>query len=80
MKKNELDDLTLRVKEVIEYSNLTSGKFAEKTGIQNSTLAHILMGRNSPSIIVLQKIITAFPRISAEYLLMGTGQILKVKK
>lgn len=77
MENQDLNDVTERFKEIIHYSQLTHGGFAVKIGVQNSTLAHILLGRNTPSLTVIQKVLLAFPEINAEYLLLGKGELIK---
>lgn len=69
-----------RILNIIEKFGLTPNAFANKLGLNRSTISHILSGRNKPSIEVLQKILTQFSEISASWLLMGEGEMLKNKK
>lgn len=64
-----------RVKQVINLKNLTPSHFADHIGVPRSTISHILSGRNKPSLEVVQKILEAFPDISTEWLVKGTGNI-----
>jgi transcriptional regulator with XRE-family HTH domain len=48
---------------------MSSSQFADVLGIPRSSISHILSGRNKPSLDVVQKILTAFPEVSAEDLL-----------
>ncbi len=48
---------------------MSSSQFADVLGIPKSSISHILSGRNKPSLDVVQKILGAFPEISAEDLL-----------
>ncbi len=66
-----------RIIQVLEYSQLSKSNFAEKIGINPSGLTHILNGRNQPSLDIVKKIVTAFPEINSEWLVMGMGQMLK---
>ena len=45
-----------RIKMIMEKENMASGAFAESIGIQQSTLSHILNGRNNPSLDVIMKV------------------------
>ena len=45
-----------RIKIIMEKENMASGAFAESIGIQQSTLSHILNGRNNPSLDVIMKV------------------------
>ena len=66
-----------RIIQVLEYSQLSKSSFAEKIGINPSGLTHILNGRNQPSLDIVKKIVTAFPEISSEWLVMGMGQMIR---
>ena len=64
-------DLADRIKTIITVNNLTSSSFADKIGVQRSGVSHILNGRNRPSMDFLLKVIEAFPRVDAGWLLTG---------
>ncbi len=80
MENQNLNELNVRCMELIEYAQMPLSSFANKVGMQNSTLNHIVMGRNTPSVGIIQKILIAFPEISAEYLLIGRGELMKPNK
>jgi transcriptional regulator with XRE-family HTH domain len=48
--------------------------------VQRSSISHILSGRNKPSLDFLEKILGAYPKYNAEWLVMGTGQVYKAPK
>lgn len=64
-------DLADRIKTIITVNNLSSSSFADKVGVQRSGVSHILNGRNRPSMDFLLKVIEAFPRVDAGWLLTG---------
>ncbi len=66
-----------RVKQVIETKAYTPSRFADHVGVPRATISHILSGRNKPSLEVVQKILEAFPDISAEWLVKGKGTLGK---
>lgn len=66
-----------RIDRLISTENLTPTKFADIIGVQRSAISHILSGRNKPSFDLIQKILTKFPRVSSEWLLMGRGEMYK---
>lgn len=66
-----------RIKNVIDYSQLSSSAFADTIGISRSGLTHLLTGRNQPSLDVARKILAKFPEISTEWLIMGMGEMLR---
>lgn len=65
-----------RIKKIQEYSGLSLGVFASRTGIKSASLSHILNGRNNPSLDVVMKIHETFPDISWDWILYGTGPML----
>lgn len=64
-----------RIKLIMERENRTPGAFAESIGIQQSTLSHILNGRNNPSLDVIMKIHQRYNDIKLEWLLYGQGDM-----
>ncbi|GAK35331.1 hypothetical protein JCM15093_420 [Bacteroides graminisolvens DSM 19988 = JCM 15093] len=60
---------------LMEKENMTSGAFAESIGIQQSTLSHILNGRNKPSLDVIMKVHQKYSSIDLEWLLYGNGNL-----
>lgn len=67
-----------RIKQVIEYSQLSSSAFADTIGISRSGMTHLLTGRNQPSLDVARKVLAKFPEISTEWLIMGMGEMLRL--
>lgn len=69
-------DIKDRIKQIIKEEGLSQVDFSEMTGIKTSTLSHVLTGRNNASQEVLQKIIDAFPKYEANWLVNGVGPIV----
>lgn len=67
----------IRIEKVMVHQNMTAGQFAAEIGVQNSTLSHILNNRNNPSLDVLKKILSRFPEISADWLILGQGSMYR---
>jgi transcriptional regulator with XRE-family HTH domain len=66
-----------QLNELMEYFRLSPAQFADKIGVQRSSISHILSGRNKPSYDFLQKITNAFKNVDANWLLNGVGTIEK---
>ena len=66
-----------RIRQTIEYSQLSASAFADTIGISRSGLTHLLTGRNQPSLDVARKILAKFPEISTEWLIMGMGEMFR---
>lgn len=74
------DAFTLRLQQVMDYYGETASSFAEKIGVQRSSISHILSGRNKPSLEFILKIIAAYPEVELYWLLNGKGVFPAVKK
>ncbi|KAA6332552.1 hypothetical protein EZS27_018952 [termite gut metagenome] len=68
-------DIKDRIKIIMDKENILSGAFAETIGVQQSTLSHILNGRNNPSLDVIMKIHQKYKYLNIEWLLYGTGDM-----
>ena len=66
-----------RIKQVMEYYEETPAGFAEKIGVNRSNITHLFSGRNQPSLDFAKKVLTAFPEVSTEWLIMGVGKMIK---
>lgn len=66
-----------RLKQFLAMENLSPAKFAEVMGIQRSGISHLLAGRNNPSFEFIQKMMTAYPDINYEWLILGKGRPYK---
>lgn len=64
-------ELNERIEYIMKLNQLNASAFAERIGVQPSSVSHILSGRNKPSLEFVQKIITAFPKVDTEWLISG---------
>ena len=67
------EDFTKRLKKVIEYYGENASSFAEKIGVQRSSISHILSGRNKPSLEFVLKVLSSFPEVELYWLMNGKG-------
>ncbi|MNU84122.1 HTH-type transcriptional regulator Xre [compost metagenome] len=56
---------------IMDSHKLNAGSFADRIGVQRSNVSHVLSGRNKPSFDFVEKLLLAFPRVSAEWLFTG---------
>ena len=68
-----------RLKNWMESEGLKSSELADNIGANRATISHILSGRNKPSIDFLQKLLSAYPILNANWLIAGIGY-MKTKK
>ena len=70
-------DFVKRLEKVIHYYGLTASSFAEKIGVQRSSISHILSERNKPSLEFIMKVLSSFPEVDLYWLLNGKGSFPK---
>jgi transcriptional regulator with XRE-family HTH domain len=75
-----------RIKQLIAEKKMTLASFARVTDIKPTTISHIINGRETegkgkvnqmPSTDVITKILSTFPDLNAEWLIMGKGAMHK---
>lgn len=71
------DDFIKRLELILEYYGLNASAFADKIGVQRSSLSHLLSGRNKPSLDFILKILEIFPDIDLYWILNGKGSFPK---
>ncbi|PKQ44081.1 helix-turn-helix domain-containing protein [Confluentibacter flavum] len=67
------EDFAKRLQEVIDFYGESASSFAEKIGVQRSSISHILSGRNKPSLDFVLKILSHYPEVELYWLLNGKG-------
>lgn len=72
-----IDDFVKRLEIVLEYYGLNASSFADKIGVQRSSMSHLLSGRNKPSLDFVLKILEVFPEIDLYWILIGKGNFIK---
>ena len=73
------EDFIKRLEFILDYYSLSASGFADKIGVQRSSLSHLLSGRNKPSLDFILKILEFFPEIDLYWILNGQGNFLKMK-
>jgi transcriptional regulator with XRE-family HTH domain len=71
------EDFIKRLELILEYYTLSASGFADKIGVQRSSLSHLLSGRNKPSLDFILKIIAVFPEVDLYWILNGSGNFPK---
>lgn len=74
------EEFALRLQKVIDFYNENASSFAEKIGVQRSSISHILSGRNKPSLDFVMKVLSTFPEVELYWLLNGKGQFPEKEK
>jgi transcriptional regulator with XRE-family HTH domain len=67
------DNFIKRLEIILDYYSLNASSFADKVGVQRSSMSHLLSGRNKPSLDFILKIDDFFPEVDLYWLLNGKG-------
>jgi len=71
-----MQEISERLKEIIAFYQINAGEFAQKLGVQKSSISHLLSGRNKPSFSFINKLIKAFPDLNIKWFLTGEGKMI----
>ncbi|MEK9852215.1 MAG: helix-turn-helix transcriptional regulator [Flavobacteriaceae bacterium] len=69
-----IDAFIKRLEELMEQQQLNAAAFAEKIGVQRSSVSHVLSKRNRPSLDFILKIEEQFEDVSFDWLLLGKSK------
>ncbi|NNE01773.1 MAG: helix-turn-helix transcriptional regulator [Eudoraea sp.] len=67
------EEFIVRLEKILDYYGLTASLFADKIGVQRSSISHLLSGRNKPSLEFVMKVVRAYPEVNLYWLLNGKG-------
>lgn len=70
-----MEDISLRLKEILESQSISASEFAKKINVQRSSISHILNGRNKPSLELVTKICKEYPNIDVKWLIFGNNEL-----
>ncbi|TRX30855.1 helix-turn-helix transcriptional regulator [Flavobacterium sp. ZT3R18] len=74
------DEFIKRLEIILDYYSLNASTFADKIGVQRSSMSHLLSGRNKPSLDFILKIIDVFPEVDLYWILKGNGSFPKINE
>lgn len=74
-----IDDFVKRLETILDYYSLNASSFADKIGVQRSSMSHLLSGRNKPSLDFVMKIMEVFPEVDLYWILNGKGSFPKTE-
>ncbi len=69
-----------RLEQILQYYDLSASVFADRIGVQRSSISHLLTGRNKPSLEFVLKVVKAFPEVNLYWLLNGKGSFPSSKE
>ena len=66
-----------RITQFLKSEGISPAEFADKIGVQRSSVSHVLNGRNYPSASFIQKMLGAYKTLNSRWLLLGEGSIFE---
>ena len=66
-----------RLSKFIISEGLTPSMLADEMGVHRSGISHILTGRNNARFDFIKKLLERFPKLNAEWLILGQGAMYK---
>lgn len=66
-------EFIVRLEKILQYYGFSAAAFADKIGVQRSSISHLLSGRNKPSLEFVLKVVQSFPEVNLYWLLNGKG-------
>ena len=67
------EEFVKRLERILKYYGLSASAFADRIGVQRSSISHLLTGRNKPSLEFVLKVVKTFPDVNLYWLLNGKG-------
>lgn len=67
------EEFIARLEKVLDFYSLSAAAFADKIGVQRSSISHLLTGRNKPSLEFVMKVVQSYPEVNLYWLLNGKG-------
>ena len=64
-----------RIVKFLVSEKISPAEFADKIGVQRSSMSHILNGRNYPSAAFIQKMLQVYPALNSRWLMIGEGEM-----
>lgn len=64
----------------LEAQDMKAGRFAQIMSIQPSNVTHIISGRSKPGFEFISNMLTNFPELNPDWLILGTGDMYRHPK
>jgi len=68
-----------RITQFLTNEGISPAEFADKIGVQRSSVSHVLNGRNYPSASFIQKMLASYKTLNPRWLLLGEGSVSDAK-
>lgn len=69
--------MNTRLKQFLAAENISQSQFADTIKVVRASVSHVLSGRNNPGYDFIKAIMTAYPALSMEWLILGRGKMYR---
>ena len=69
--------MNTRLKQFLAAENISQSQFADTIKVVRASVSHVLSGRNNPGYDFIKAIMSAYPALSIEWLMLGKGKMYK---
>lgn len=69
--------MNTRLKQFLAAENISQSQFADTIKVVRASVSHVLSGRNNPGYDFIKAIMSAYPNLSIEWLMLGKGKMYK---
>jgi transcriptional regulator with XRE-family HTH domain len=69
--------MNTRLKQFLAAENITQSQFADTINVVRASVSHVLSGRNNPGYDFIKAIMTTYPALSMEWLILGRGKMYR---
>ena len=66
-----------RLKQFLSAENISQSQFADAIKVVRASVSHVLSGRNNPGYDFIKAIMTAYPTLNMDWLILGKGKMYK---
>ncbi|MGN1220156.1 MAG: helix-turn-helix domain-containing protein, partial [Candidatus Cryptobacteroides sp.] len=72
--------MNTRLKQFMAAENITQAQLADSLKVVRASVSHILSGRNNPSCEFIKALMSTYPNLNIEWLMLGKGKMYKKEK
>lgn len=69
--------MNTRLKQFLAAENISQSQFADTIKVVRASVSHVLSGRNKPGYDFIAAIMSAYPHLNIEWLMLGKGKMYK---
>ena len=69
--------MNTRLKQFLAAENISQSQFADTINVVRASVSHVLSGRNKPGYDFITAIMSAYPHLNIEWLMLGRGKMYR---